>query len=155
MIVSLPIGAIIALLIAIKWSSAPLLAAYYVVFAVLYRSDRSARALAASFGGALSGAAFTLFVTSDVGIGTTSPSVKLFGVLSGRDILETHPVSELLKIYAGDALRRLVRLVQAPEAAVLVLPVAAMVVSDGPTATADGAWLCRPWSWRRCFAWSS
>ena len=129
LIVSLPIGAIIALLIAIKWSSAPLLAAYYVVFAGLIGSDRSARALAASFGGALSGAAFTLFVTSDVGIGTMFSFVKLFGVLSGRDILETHPVSELLKIYAGDALRRLVRLVQAPEAAVLVLPVAAMVVS--------------------------
>ena len=129
LIVSLPIGAIIALLIPIKWSSAPLLAAYYVVFAGLIGSDRSARALAASFGGAVLGAAFTLFVTSDVGIGTMFSFAKLFGVLSGRDILETHNVSGLLEMYAGDALRRLVSLVQPPEAAVLVLPVAAMIVS--------------------------
>jgi hypothetical protein len=128
LIVSLPIGAIIALLIPIKWSSAPLLAAYYVVFAGLFSSDRSARALVTSFGGAASGSAFTLFVTSDVGIGTMFSFAKLFGVLSDRDILETHPVSGLLKMYAGDAVRRL-GLVQAHDVAVLVLPVAAMVVS--------------------------
>src|SRR5437660_3822644 len=40
-IVSLPIGAMIALLVPIKWSSAPLLIAYHLLFVSLIASDRS------------------------------------------------------------------------------------------------------------------
>jgi hypothetical protein len=139
LIVSLPIGATIALLLPIKWPSAPLLAGYYLLFVALIGADRSARALAASFGGAIAGAALTLFATSDIGVGTMFSFSKLVGVLSDRAALETHADAfALLTMYARDSVRRLVDLAQSPAVAVLALPVAAMVV--GACAGASRRW---------------
>jgi hypothetical protein len=136
LIVSLSIGATLALLLPIKWPSAPLLAGYYLAFVALVGAGRSARALIASLCGAVAGAALTLVATSDLGVGTMFSFAKLFGVLSDRASLETHAdVFALLAMYASDSLRRLAELARSPAVAVLALPVVAMVVS----ACSDGS----------------
>ena len=135
-------GAILVPQFFAKWPAGVLLAVFILAFSSLLAAGRW-RALAISIAGAVCGAALMAFLTTDAGVGRLFSLANLFAAIndpSGRS--DHRGPAELLLQYAATSIQRLIDLLRDPAAAaVLILPVATLVVRAATRGTrAQGAW---------------